>query len=124
MTMAKQSMRKFKRLLKQGTSERMTKADWREVAHVLGSDAGPGVRKKAGNPTKRSIRKRVSRSLTKYVKGFTGSITRNPDGTVVIVGTGPKPKGARAAVNPSFKRIKRKITDAVGRTRRNKKRKR
>jgi hypothetical protein len=47
------------------------------------------------NPTKRSTRKRVSRSLTKFVRNFTGTITRTGDGQVVIAGTGPKPMAAR-----------------------------
>ena len=36
-----------------------------------------------------------------YVRHFTGTITRNPDGTVVIVGTGPKPK-ANPKSRPGF----------------------
>lgn len=59
---------------------------------------------KQANPSKRSIRKRVSRSLSKYLKNFTGTIKRNPDGSVVIVGTGPKPKGARV-VGQSLARV-------------------
>jgi hypothetical protein len=51
---------------------------------------------------KRTTRKRVSRALTKYVRNFTGTITRTPDGQVVIAGTGPKPKTAK---NPIEKTI-------------------
>jgi hypothetical protein len=57
------------------------------------------------NPTKRSTRKRVSRSLTKYVRNFTGTIRRTSDGQVVIAGTGPAPAGARI-VSPNPKRRK------------------
>ena len=42
----KQSMRQFKKALKQGGSKRISKSDWREISDVLGRDAGPGVRKK------------------------------------------------------------------------------
>ena len=47
------------------------------------------------NPSRRSTEKRVSRALTKYVRNFTGTITRTADGQVVIAGTGPKPKTAK-----------------------------
>ena len=77
--MAKQSMRKFKRLLKgtaQGGRTKMTKSDWQEVASTLGRDAGPGVRRRA-NPTKAqkrekakkaSAQRRVALALAKFLK--------------------------------------------------------
>ena len=110
----KQSIQQFKKLLKQGTKGRMTQADWREVVGVLGKDAGPGVRRKAGmrNPSKRKTVKRVSAALKKYmaslknpakskgrkVKGgravslrnFTGTITQKANGQVVIRGKGKR----------------------------------
>ena len=57
----------------------------------------------ASNPS-RSTRKRVGRALTKYVRNFTGTITRTQDGQVVIAGRGPKPKTAK---NPAHKEYPR-----------------
>ncbi len=44
----------------------------------------------------------MKRAITKRLRNFTGVVRRNPDGTLVIVGTGPKPKGAKA-LNPMSK---------------------
>ena len=104
----KQSMRKFKKALKQGERGTMTRAEWREIRDMLGSDAGPGVRRKARNPSKRSVRKRVSAALKKYVRGnpprvkgrkvkggravslknFTGTVVKKANGQVQIIGKG------------------------------------
>lgn len=92
------------------------------------------------NPSKRATRKRVSRSLTKYVRNFTGTITRTQDGQVVIAGTGPLPKTAKNPLLPQgglkriaaeYKRhraagegVGRSVKRAVRTARSNKKRKR
>lgn len=84
--------------------------------------------------------KRVSRALTKYVRNFTGTITRTQDGQVVIAGTGPKPKTAKNPLLPQgglkrvaaeYKRhraagegVGRSVKRAVRTARSNKKRKR
>ena len=100
--MAKQSMRKFKRLLKgtaQGGRTKMTKSDWAEVASTLGRDAGPGVRRKA-NPTKAqkrekarkaSVQRRVATALAKFLhqknpgQRYTGATMRtNKGGSITI----------------------------------------
>ena len=42
-----------------------------------------------------SVQKRVGLALTKYVRNFTGTITRTQDGQVVIAGTGPETKDGK-----------------------------
>lgn len=83
----KQSMRKFKKLLKGGQSKpRMTKADWREIQSVLGSDAGPGVHRKANPPRVKGRKVKGGRAVT--LRNFTGTIVKKSDGTVGILGRG------------------------------------
>jgi len=73
--MAKQSIRKFKKLLKGQSRAQMTAGDWAEVRDILGKDAGPGVRKKARSNPKQP-HKRVRRALKKYVKSELGLPTQ------------------------------------------------
>lgn len=63
------------------------------------------------NASARVGRKRVSRALTKYVRNFTGTITRTGDGQVVIAGTGPKPK---TAANPTRRNVEMGFRDQSG----------
>jgi len=71
------TMKKFKKLLKQGDKQRMSAADWKEIQKVLGADAGPGTRRKAKNP---AIAVKAVR-----VKNFTGTIS-NVRGKTVVKG--------------------------------------
>jgi hypothetical protein len=81
--------------------ERLREQGYRGNVNFIGGSYRVVLRKDSFmNPTKRSTRKRVSRSLTKFVRNFTGTITRTGDGQVVIAGTGPKPKSNPLRRNP------------------------
>lgn len=87
----KQSMRKFKRAMKQGhPGQVLRRDDYRELVEMLGRDAGPGIRKKAklNPPRVRGRKVKGGRAVT--LRNFTGTIVRKADGRVEILGRGRK----------------------------------
>jgi hypothetical protein len=99
-------MRKFKKALKGRGGRRVTKADYRELAGMLGSDAGPGIRRKANRGGRKLTKKqrkakaartakksrvaKAAKALLRAVRGnpakrFRGALlTKYKDGSVKI----------------------------------------
>lgn len=120
--MARQSIRKFKRLLKGGQSKpRMSKSDWREIADVLGKDAGPGVRKK-GNPkrkrmtklqrlnasAKKAKQKRLALAAKDFLRKMNPSVSLRGIGSAVITKLKAGGYSVRPVKNPSKRTRRRK----------------
>jgi hypothetical protein len=83
------SLRKAKKAIKGRTKKPMGRQDWRELAGILGRDAGPGVRRKAANP---GVKVEPVGKGTGWMKARRVKIVRRGRRVTVLVEKAPRKK--------------------------------